>query len=1362
MKVRFSIIISIIFTNLILAQIENPNVTPVTPESASLGRYGNVALNGATGQMNYNVPIHTIEVDGNSWPVALNYNYGGLILESKPSMAGLGWSLTAYGNITKETRGLPDGHPEGYYGGAVKAKIDATLNDYLADGVFNETLYNDLEKFYTGQWDSEVDKYTCNIGGNRFSFKIYPDAEGKPKPYFLSRHNFKVEITKDTYGGYFKMGSFIVTDDKGVKYYFDSDDREEVIHDPYEAYAQDNVTSWLLSEIKFVNGESIVFDYSQQHYYSYDYKASGMELDLDISTEGQDPTNVPIQDWAIDYSEQTNVTEMYRKVLDSITFPNGSIEFGMTTVESEYGSNNRTLFNLIIVKDHNNNTVNTYNLNYSGSRDALTKITKNGEKYYDFEYFGVNTPGHIPGFINSPFSSDYPHDQDYWKYYNNAGNTRSIHLPFSDELANKTPNFSATRLGALKRIIYPTGGYTEIEYGQNKEKVPYAQNPGEGGLDHGAAFNDEMFLRLDAHLDNDERFATIEKTFDYPVRASLYHKIIGNVMHGNSIYVYIQKISGESNSSYESCYGTGYSELSQPYYPWDIDNARNYLVQDPDECPYYPYPVISPRLIIEHDPDNHCVWWGSPPGSYGEAMGCVSETEVDALDDSGGSFYIVPGTYRFTIDVRHLYYDDLFAEIGLRWYDPAIDNGGTLPDFVNKDIGGIRVQKIVDYTDNGEFANAKFFNYNDDEGFSTARVNQIPYTKETHLWHHTQLGAETTMQLDNYYLNSYSAINVNHGTPVYYSQITTHSGNDPFDYSNYPNGYTVQKFSLPTEDHSLKYPKVPLQEDVSKAIPIETKIYDQFHTVKSRTENDYNIYRWLLMAQDPVTLELGTDYDNNNEHPWSFKYYKKLENWVNWDSGNFGNINPALNTPEDIALKSLHDIRLYREVNVKRKSNSEVGVTQGVTQSKTFTYDSSLQLQSVATLNSFGETTKIEYDYPYELSETQYQGMVSKNQVNIPVIQRNYNDGELVTQQKTNFETVSHLGIINGYRPKEILVAKGSENLVKEIEFNYNSSGDIKEYKRNDGFGMPTSIIWGYNETVPVAKIDNASYTSAISNITGGYNNMQNLDGENLRNALNGIRSALPEAQVTTYTHNPLIGVSSITNPMEETVHYDYDNLNRLKYIKDEDQNVLEEYRYHLRLDELSGSLTSNVINAYIGQFVNFNVFVTGGTGSYTFEWRVHNSNIDQTTSNSNNNFTVGSTSNHAPSYILTCKVIDINTNEFLELSRTIYVTDSLPPLSAGNIAASPSSGIAVGANITYSINASGGSGNYEYEWIKSNGLTNISYGTSGSSIITQPVVFNDCSSFTMACIITDTDTGNSITKTINMSVSSGCTGGNQ
>lgn len=1361
--VAFCIVLFSSLTASSQSQIENPSITPVSPESASLGRYGNVALTGATGQMSYSVPIYDIQVDGNSWPIALNYNYGGLILEGKPSLAGLGWNLTAYGSITKETRGLPDGHPEGYYGGAgIKAEIEAVTNDYfdgntLSDGnPFNVVPFDDLNKFLTGQWDSEVDKYTVNVGRIRFSFKVYSDANNEPVPYYLSRHNYKVEIEKDTYGGYFKMASFVVTDDQGTEYYFgkkdaNSDYRERIVQDPYDDYAQDNMTSWLLYEIKYVNGQSIEFDYDTEFYFSYDYVANGYELDLDASTAGQNPTNVPVQNWAIGYGEQTRVSELERQILKTITFPQGSIHVTTSTASG------RTLFNSITLKDHNNSTVDSYDLTYMGDRDALTKIAKNNERFYDFEYFGVHTPGYIPGFVDSQFSVDFPHDQDYWKYYNNANNTRAIHLPFSDELANKMPNFSATRLGALKRIIYPTGGFTEIEYEQNQEKVPYESNPTGNGQTQG--YNEEFFIRVDAHTNNSDRYATITKTFDYPVRASLYHKIKGSVIHGNAIYLTIEKLSGEPDSNYGACYGTGYSQQSQPYYPFELDNARSYLVEDPEDCPYYPFPILSPRLVIEHDPDNHCVWWGSPAGSYGDAMGCVSETEIDALDDSGGDFFIVPGTYKFTINVTHLGYDDLFAEIGLRWYDPAEENGGTLPDFMNANVGGIRVNKIIDYTDDGDYANVKHFNYNDDEGFSTARLNQRPFYKNEHVWYHTQSSntpQQWTHTLDEYLLNSYTALDNNHGIPVYYSQIITHTSNSPFNTTSYPNGYTIQKFSLPAEDISPDtHPYVPRAEDITKAVPEESFVKNASGATVSSNSKDYTIYRWLW--------ENGTNYDESPDHPWSFKYYKKLVNSVNWDC-NCYELPTGLDTEKDRALKALHDIKFYKEANVRRLANNDETTSQGVTSSQTLNYDSDLLLQSVVTYDSQGNEIKVEYDYPQELSESQYQNMASTavNQVAVPVVQRSYRNGVLTSQQKTNFTPFYDLGILQGYKPKEILTAKGSETLTGEIKFIYDNLGRIREYVRNEGTSPPTSFIWGYDETVPVAKIDNATYTQASSNITGGFTNMQGLDGQDLRDALDGIRSGIPEAQVTTYTYDPLIGVSSITNPTGETVHYTYDNKNRLQYVKDEDLNVLEEYRYHFRLEELTGSLSSSVNHAYLSQVVQFTTLVQGGTGNYSYEWTVSHANGDTVSTTSTGSFSVLTKPFHQPSFTLTCKVTDTSTNEFITLSRIVNVSNSLPPLVVGNITASPSSNIAVGDDVTYSISASGGSGNYTYYWRKGNGQGNTDYGVLNHNSITKTVISYDCTSFTIYCTVTDTETGNSVNKWVTVNVSSGCSGGNQ
>jgi hypothetical protein len=53
-------------------------------------------------------------------------------------------------------------------------------------------------------------------------------------------------------------------------------------------------------------------------------------------------------------------------------------------------------------------------------------------------------------------------------------------------------------------------------------------------------------------------------------------------------------------------------------------------------------------------------------------------------------------------------------------------------------------------------------------------------------------------------------------------------------------------------------------------------------------------------------------------------------------------------------------------------------------------------------------------------------------------------------------------------------------------------------------------------------------------------------------------------ALMTSTTYKPLIGKTSETDANNRTVYYEYDNLHRLKYVKDEKQNILEVYKYNL------------------------------------------------------------------------------------------------------------------------------------------------------------------------------------------------------
>jgi YD repeat-containing protein len=52
-------------------------------------------------------------------------------------------------------------------------------------------------------------------------------------------------------------------------------------------------------------------------------------------------------------------------------------------------------------------------------------------------------------------------------------------------------------------------------------------------------------------------------------------------------------------------------------------------------------------------------------------------------------------------------------------------------------------------------------------------------------------------------------------------------------------------------------------------------------------------------------------------------------------------------------------------------------------------------------------------------------------------------------------------------------------------------------------------------------------------------------------------------AQVTTYTHEPLVGLTSQTNATGRTITYEYDALGRLQRVRDEQGRVLSEQQYH-------------------------------------------------------------------------------------------------------------------------------------------------------------------------------------------------------
>ena len=132
----------------------------------------------------------------------------------------------------------------------------------------------------------------------------------------------------------------------------------------------------------------------------------------------------------------------------------------------------------------------------------------------------------------------------------------------------------------------------------------------------------------------------------------------------------------------------------------------------------------------------------------------------------------------------------------------------------------------------------------------------------------------------------------------------------------------------------------------------------------------------------------------------------------------------------------------------------------------------------------------------------------------------------------------------------------------EDVDF-YDVKGNVSQYTQENGISV--TIIWGYNKTLPIAKIENATLAQVATALSTTSAVLQTTYSETNLSALNGLRSSLPNAMVTTYVHLPLIGVNTITDPKGDVSTFTYDVNNRLKNVKDKNGNVLSEYQYHYK-----------------------------------------------------------------------------------------------------------------------------------------------------------------------------------------------------
>jgi hypothetical protein len=221
---------------------------------------------------------------------------------------------------------------------------------------------------------------------------------------------------------------------------------------------------------------------------------------------------------------------------------------------------------------------------------------------------------------------------------------------------------------------------------------------------------------------------------------------------------------------------------------------------------------------------------------------------------------------------------------------------------------------------------------------------------------------------------------------------------------------------------------------------------------------------------------------------------------------------------------------------------------------------------------------KTTYEYPFESSTIINNIMVNKNVVPIigektEKIQGDPIDpisSEVLSEKKMDYQIIANGNITNIPVPKESFIRKGDNTFEKEFLYtNYDSKGNIVEYKKENG--SPISIVWGYHNTKPIAILENVSYQNIPKQTIDNLLNLSNLDIDNgingitenvLRNALNSLRISFPDAMIKTYTYDSLTGVTWYSDDKENSTYFEYDDMFRLKTIKDQNGFLLKENQY--------------------------------------------------------------------------------------------------------------------------------------------------------------------------------------------------------
>jgi len=184
-----------------------------------------INVNHSTGTAVAVVPIVEYNTGLISVPVSMVYGSNGLKVDPRESSTGLGWSLSAGGQVSRKVRGIPDDVEQGTFGATRLGWLKTTngskinsfsiANDNNPAGCADEQAdLNYINSNFADNTDTEPDLFSVSAPGLAFDF-MFDNYHSIQK---LSYQDVQITYQLDESSHMIK--SFTVINDKGIKYIF--------------------------------------------------------------------------------------------------------------------------------------------------------------------------------------------------------------------------------------------------------------------------------------------------------------------------------------------------------------------------------------------------------------------------------------------------------------------------------------------------------------------------------------------------------------------------------------------------------------------------------------------------------------------------------------------------------------------------------------------------------------------------------------------------------------------------------------------------------------------------------------------------------------------------------------------------------------------------------------------------------------------------------------------------------------------------------------------------------------------------------------------------------------------------------------